>query len=233
MLALVLDDPDCLNAASIIVERVLERRTPGGGWDRMLGEPHCGCGYPRCSGEAGFMICVLVSGLKRYHHLTGDPAVAEAIIGGARWLINETFDHDSGHFRYTSCAKRTLGGTFQYTQWALEALAAAWELSGDPEIGAYLKRGLPVIGQYPARLSHLGVGQSHVAANALRADDSGVAGEAAAVCQWAPYKFTTEVSAIRCCNSFIAEDTYTLPQSTQSDYDGTEKLMWLGRLRIG
>lgn len=160
MLALVLDDPDCLNAASIIVERVLERRTPGGGWDRMLGEPHCGCGYPRCSGEAGFMICILVSGLKRYHHLTGDPAVAEAIIGGARWLIKETFDHDSGHFRYTSCAKRTLGGTFQYTQWALEALAAAWELSGDPEIGAYLKRGLPVIGQYPARLSHLGVGKA-------------------------------------------------------------------------
>ena len=160
MLALVLDDPDCLNAASIIVERVLERRTPGGGWDRMLGEPHCGCGYPRCSGEAGFMICVLVSGLKRYHHLTGDPAVAEAIIGGARWLINETFDHDSGYFRYTSCPNRSLGGTFQCTQWALEALAAAWELSGDPEIGAYLKRGLPVIGQYPARLSHLGVGKA-------------------------------------------------------------------------
>jgi len=160
MLALALDDPDCLNAASIIVERVLERRTPGGGWDRMLGEPHCGCGYPRCSGEAGFMICVLVSGLKRYHHLTGAPAVAEAIIGGARWLINETFDHESGHFRYTSCPNRTLGGTFQYTQWALEALAAAWELSGDPEIGAYLERGLPVIGQYPARLSHLGVGKA-------------------------------------------------------------------------
>ena len=160
MLALVLDDPDCLNAASIIVERVLERRTPGGGWDRMLGEPHCGCGYPRCSGEAGFMICVLVSGLKRYHHLTGDPTVAEAIIGGARWLINETFDHKSGYFRYTSCPNRSLGGTFQCTQWALEALAAAWELSGDPEIGAYLKRGLPVIGQYPARLSHLGVGKA-------------------------------------------------------------------------
>lgn len=160
MLALVLDDPDCLNAASIIVERVLERRTPGGGWDRMLGEPHCGCGYPRCSGEAGFMICVLISGLKRYHHLTGDPAVAEAIIGGARWLINETFDHDSGYFRYTSCPNRSLGGAFQCTQWALEALAAAWELSGDAEIGAYLKRGLPVIGQYPARLSHLGVGKA-------------------------------------------------------------------------
>lgn len=160
MLALVLDDPDCLNAASIIVERVLERRSPSGGWDRMLGEPHCGCGYPRCSGEAGFMICILVSGLKRYHRLTGAPAVAEAIIGGARWLINETFDNDSGHFRYTSCPNRSLGGTFQCTQWALEALAAAWELSGDPEIGAYLKRGLPVIGQYPARLSHLGVGKA-------------------------------------------------------------------------
>ena len=160
MLALVLDDPDCLNAATIIVERVLERRTPGGGWERMLGEPHCGCGYPRCSGEAGFMICVLVSGLKRYHHLTGRADVAEAIVGGARWLIRETYDDESGHFRYTSCENRSLGGNFQCTQWVMEALAAAWELSGDAEIGRHLQRGLPVIGQYPARIGHLGMGKA-------------------------------------------------------------------------
>ena len=160
MLALALDDPDCLNAATIIVERVLERRTPGGGWDRMLGEPHCGCGYPRCSGEAGFMICVLVSGLKRYHHLTGRADVAEAIIGGARWLIRETFDHASGNFRYTSCENRSLGGNYQCTQWAMEALAAGWELSGDSEIGEMLRRGLASIGQYPARIGHLGMGKA-------------------------------------------------------------------------
>ena len=51
MLAAAFDDPDCLNAASIIVERVLERQAPQGGWERNLGEPHCGCGYPRCRGR--------------------------------------------------------------------------------------------------------------------------------------------------------------------------------------
>ena len=155
-----LDDADCLNAASIIVERVLERQEPEGGWVRNLGEPHCGCGYPRCRGEAGFMVGVLLSGLKRYHHLTGEDAVAVAIIGGARWLIRETFDEASGHFRYTSCPKRTLGGTYQHTQYVLEALASAWELSGDPEIGAYLRDGLPTIGMFPGDLDHLGLGKA-------------------------------------------------------------------------
>ena len=155
-----LDDTDCLNAASIIVERVLERQEPEGGWVRNLGEPHCGCGYPRCRGEAGFMVGVLLSGLKRYHHLTGSEAVAEAIIGGARWLIRETFDEASGHFRYTSCPNRTLGGNFQLTQYVLEALASAWELSGDAEIGRYLGAGLPTIGMFPAGLDHLGTGKA-------------------------------------------------------------------------
>lgn len=160
MLAAALDDPDCLNAARIIVERVLERQSPGGGWERVLGEPHCGCGFPRCQGEAGFMVCILVSGLMRYHRLTGDDAVADAIIGGARWLIRGTFDDDSGYFRYTSCPNRSLGGNYQCTQWVMEGLAAAWELSGDREIGIHLKRGLETIGMYPARLSHMGVGKA-------------------------------------------------------------------------
>ncbi len=160
MLAAAQDDPDCLNAASIIVERVLERAEPEGGWVRNLTESHCGCGYPRCSGEAGFMVGVLLSGLKRYYNLTQDPRVGEAIIGGARWLIRETFDHESGHFRYTSCRKRTLGGNFRCTQWVLEGLAAAWELSGDTDIALHVKKGLPTIGMFPEWISHLGMGKA-------------------------------------------------------------------------
>ena len=110
MLASATNDPHCRNAASIIVRRVLEREEPNGGWVHMLTESHCGCGFPRCRGEAGFMVGVLLSGLKRYHNLTQDEQVAQAIIGGARWLIRHTFDEASGHFRYTSCANRTLGG---------------------------------------------------------------------------------------------------------------------------
>ena len=160
MLAAVLDDRDCLNAARIIVARVLERQAPGGGWQRLLTESHCGCGYPRCQGEAGFMVGVLLSGLQRYYRLVADPAVAEAIGGGARWLIRHTFDQASGQFRYTSCPNRTLGGNFQCTQWVLEGLAAAWELTSDAEIGQYLRAGLAVIGQFPSGIGHLGLGKA-------------------------------------------------------------------------
>lgn len=160
MLATALNDPDCLNAAAIIVQRVLEREAPGGGWVRMLTESHCGCGYPRCMGEAGFMVGVLLSGLKRYYTLTGDERVASAIVGGAHWLIDHTFDEKSGYFRYTSCAKRTQGGGFQQTQWVLEGLADAYEISGDPEIGQYVRDGLRSIGRFPKGVSHLGLGKA-------------------------------------------------------------------------
>ena len=160
MLAKAQDDPECLNAAAIIVERVLERAEPDGGWVRMLTDSHCGCGYPRCRGEAGFMVGVLLSGLKRYYNLSGDEAVGVAIVGGARWLIRETFDHESGYFRYTSCVNRSLGGNFQCTQWVLEGLAAAWEISGDAEIGRVLEDGLRAIGLFPEGISHLGLGKA-------------------------------------------------------------------------
>ena len=106
------------------------------------------------------MVGVLLSGLKRYHQLTRDARVGEAIVGGARWLIRETFDQQSGHFRYTSCRHRTLGGNFRCTQWVLEGLAAAWELSGDADIAEYVKNGLPTIGMFPEWISHLGMGKA-------------------------------------------------------------------------
>ena len=160
MLTTALNDIECLNAATIIVERVLERAEPDGGWVRMLTDSHCGCGYPRCRGATGFMVGVLLSGLKRYYNLTNDEAVAEAIVGGARWLINYTFDEEVGYFRYTSCKNRTLGGTFQMTQLVLEGIAAAYEISGDIEIGSYVKNGLKAIGIFPENLGHSGLGKA-------------------------------------------------------------------------
>lgn len=160
MLARLGGDATALNAATLLVERVLEKQEPGGGWVHMLTESHCGCGYPRCRGEAGFMVVVLIGGLRRYHDLTGDPRVAQAIVGGAHWLIRHTYDAASGHFRYTSCPNRTLGGTFQHTQWVLVALADAYELSGDEEIGRYLCQSLDVVGRFPEGIPHSGLGKA-------------------------------------------------------------------------
>jgi hypothetical protein len=160
MLAAAFDDPRCLNGAAVIVRRVREKEAPAGGWVHMLPEAHCGCGYPRCRGEAGFMVGVLLSALKRYHASTGDAEAARMLVGGARWLIRNTYDAKSGYFRYTTCEKRTKGGTFQHTQWVLEGLADAFALSRDEEIGRYVHDGLKTIGQFPDWLDHLGLGKA-------------------------------------------------------------------------
>jgi hypothetical protein len=144
----------------VIVRRVREKEDPAGGWVHMHVAAHCGCGYPRCRGEAGFMVGVLLSALKRYHASTGDAEAARMLVGGARWLIRNTYDAKSGYFRYTTCEKRTKGGTFQHTQWVLEGLADAFALSRDEEIGRYVHDGLKTIGQFPDWLDHLGLGKA-------------------------------------------------------------------------
>lgn len=112
-------DPYYLNASRVIVDRVLEtqdieprelpdyQKEPGrthqyGGWTRMMVPGHCTC-VPRHRGEANFMVAVLLSGLTYYHDVTGEPAVKEAIIRGARWLIDDCYSAEVHGFRYTSC----------------------------------------------------------------------------------------------------------------------------------
>ena len=141
--------PRYLNAAALIVARVLERQEPGGGWERILKEGHCGCEPPRERGEAGFMVGVLLSGLRRYHELTGDVQVAEAIRGGVRWLIRRTYDADSGHFRYTPCLHRGGGPLPVFTQQVIEGLAYAHALTGDGTLREMVERGLRDLGDLP------------------------------------------------------------------------------------
>ncbi|MBT7302097.1 MAG: hypothetical protein HN849_21395, partial [Victivallales bacterium] len=114
-------DPYYLNASRIVVDRVLETQNrkpyplgtyqcePGrdhqiGGWSRMMVPGHCHC-TPRHRGNAGFMVAVLLSGLKYHHDVTGEPAVKQAIIDGARYLVRECYSDEVHGFRYTSCPK--------------------------------------------------------------------------------------------------------------------------------
>jgi hypothetical protein len=108
-------DPFYLNAARIIIERVLERQTPkpkfntkAGGWRRMMVPGHCLC-EPAHYGNAGFMVGVLLTGLKWYHLETGDPRVAKSIIMGAHFLLDDMWVEDIGGFRYTSCPVSSKG----------------------------------------------------------------------------------------------------------------------------
>ena len=141
--------PRYLNAAALIVARVLQRQEPGGGWERILKEGHCGCEPPRERGEAGFMVGVLLSGLRRYHELTGDARVRDAILGGVDWLLRRTYDAGSGHFRYTPCRHRGGGPQPMFTRQVIEGLAYAHALTGRGELRDMVERGLRDLGELP------------------------------------------------------------------------------------
>ncbi len=140
------DDPRYLNAAAVIVEHVLAAQSPGGGWQRVLTASHGGRGLPRPLGEAGFMVGVLLSALRRYHDLTGDQRVAEAITGGVRWLVEHTYDRGAGHFRYTSCPEAGGEPSPEWSIQVLEGLADGNRIAPSAEVAAILRRNLADIG---------------------------------------------------------------------------------------
>ena len=160
-LAAATGDPRARNGAGIVARRILEKQDAGGAWTRMLTSGHCWCGYPHCRGNIAFMVTVLLSGMKRYHDLTGDPEVAESIVAGARWLIRETLDRENGLFIGGSCAtmQRLSRGEAGNTQIVIEGIADAYALSGDAELGHCLRRALPALSQLPDLEGHRDLGK--------------------------------------------------------------------------
>jgi hypothetical protein len=151
-------DPYYLNASRVIVDRVLETQDPAprplpdyqcepgrthqnGGWTRMMVPGHCQC-IPRHRGNAGFMVAVLLSGLKYYHDVTGEPRVKEAIIRGARYLVDECYSDTVHGFRYTSCPKT--GYRAGATPLMVEAIARAYRWTGDDVFRDPLENALPL-----------------------------------------------------------------------------------------
>ena len=124
-------DPFYLNAAHIIVERTLDRQTEDGAWKRMLAFGHCMCEHPpRHMGNAGFMVGILLVGLKFYHQATGDPRVAESILGGAGWLVDVLWKGNG--FQYTPCPNSGLKS--EDMGQIITGLCYAWRISGDERI---------------------------------------------------------------------------------------------------
>ncbi len=152
------NDPYYLNAARVVVERVLEaqdkepRPLPAyqaegrkpyqlGTWSRMMVPGHCEC-VPRHRGNAGFMVAVLLSGLKYYHDVTGDARVKEAIILGAHGLLDETYSDEAKGFRYTSCPKtRYKAGA---SPLMVEGIARAYLWTKDERFRRVLEDSLPL-----------------------------------------------------------------------------------------
>ncbi len=152
------DDPYYLNAARVVIDRVLEtqdtqpRPLPEyqqagrqafqrGGWSRMMVPGHCQC-EPRHRGNAGFMVAVLLAGMKYYHDVTGDPEVKEAIIRGAHYLLDETYSNEVRGFRYTSCPNTNYRPGASPLM--VEGIARAYLWTGDERFGRMLRESLPV-----------------------------------------------------------------------------------------
>jgi len=129
-----------LNAAKIIIERLLERQTADGGWRRQLTVDHCQC-VPRHFGNTGFMVGVLLTGLKHYYEATGDERIADSIVRAARFLINDMWVADAQAFRYTSCPRTrpTPGLNFLL----FDGLVFAHRRTQDPNIARVLIEGTP------------------------------------------------------------------------------------------
>ena len=127
-----------LNAAKLIVQRVRERYTPDG-WPHQLLLGHCEC-LPRCSGNADFMVGVLLSGLKRYHQATGDEAAADLIVGACEFLIREHWIATEKAFRYTRCPKSGISAA--RNSLILEGPAYAYRLSRDERFKSAVLNGV-------------------------------------------------------------------------------------------
>jgi hypothetical protein len=146
-----------LNAAQIIVDRVLERQRDSGGWDRLMVPGHCYCHPPRHMGNAGFMVGILMVGLKRYHEATGDPHVAEAIVRAADFCIDSMWVPKTKSFRYTSCPESSIGGGADMR--ILKGVAYAYGFSKKKRFKDVLTAGIKTALGHPPR-AHRGVGKS-------------------------------------------------------------------------
>ncbi len=135
-------DPFYLNAARIIVDRVLERQTPNGGWRRMLVPGHCRH-QPNHHGNAGFMVGVLMSGLKNYAEITGDQRAKDSVVKAARFMIDDMWVPEAKAFRYTSCpGTRPAPGL---NLLIAEGIAYAWRQNQDPQLRRVALEAMEVI----------------------------------------------------------------------------------------
>lgn len=132
------NDPYYLNAARMIVDRTLERQTPDGGWKRQMVPGHCFC-TPRHEGNAGFMVGVLLTGLRHYYEATNEARVADSIIKGAHFLVNDMWVPEVKGFRYTSCPKSSSGAWSNFL--LFDGIVFAHRRTNDPRLREVLIRG--------------------------------------------------------------------------------------------
>ena len=132
-------DPYYLNAMRLVFDMAWSHRGDGA-FQETLHRGHCNCKDARHHGGVGFMDAVLLSGLTRYHRISGDPRAAEAIVAVARDMNRTIWNAKREGYRYSACPRSPAGsGTMGL---AAEGQLYAYDLTGDREILDVVMRGM-------------------------------------------------------------------------------------------
>ena len=115
-----------LNAARIIMDRVVERQTSDGGWD-FWGV--CLDSY----GNFGFTTGILLTGLRMYYEASGDERAARQIVQGAYFIAKNLWVESAGTFKYANCADWYAGSAL-LTPLLLDGMRFAHQRTHDPEL---------------------------------------------------------------------------------------------------
>jgi hypothetical protein len=147
-----------LSGARIIVDRVLERQHDTGGWERLMVPGHCFCFPHRHMGNAGFMVGVLMAGLKRFYEATGEKRVRDAVVKAAEFCIDDMWVPENRAFRYTSCPHSSVGRSADMG--ILKGIAAAYGFSGKQRLKDVLFEGVQSSMADRGTAQNRGVGKS-------------------------------------------------------------------------
>lgn len=98
-------DERYLAAADRQWETLKVNMDPEQGWMAMLAYGHCSARSTgdRCHGQVSYLLALTMSSLARYHEITGDPEVLEAITVGLDQIIRTCWSEEHQTFYATPC----------------------------------------------------------------------------------------------------------------------------------
>ncbi len=128
------NNPFCLNAARLYVERILEKQDPvEGGWLLPQNRSECDHPPPHLGGKS-FATGVLLYGLMRYNLIEPREDVKRAILQACGWLVEQAWNPSKQGFRYKTGCDRYADSADSGATAALciAPLAYGWQLTKDP-----------------------------------------------------------------------------------------------------
>ncbi|MBI2298008.1 MAG: hypothetical protein HYU66_03495 [Armatimonadetes bacterium] len=138
------EDDYYLNAAKLMiraVRRASDATGDHGFYYHQLPNGHCDCpAGEKHYGEAGFMLGVLMTGMKMTWEVTGDQRTAADIVKIARFVVDQIYVPEKTDFRYTSCPKTSVSHTSVFI--LLEGLAFAANHTRDAALVQVVRDGL-------------------------------------------------------------------------------------------